>query len=245
MSETTSCLPITRPGQLPAFIGIHGHFQGYVRICRNYDGSRDPRLGTVQSCPRSSGQEEGDVYRCVLSASQCTLVLPRMYVSAMQVDRGLTIIAPYTVAFKRTIQKLYPLAVISILQGLGGGGIVLKARNLAFISDSSSRPTRPVHFSLIYATGGIADLLVARAWTPYFATENFHLVFLASQVCWIIYLLYLTFIIQEAKDDYACPTSGVAWFQSSFNSFKLFFDQRRALLLLPSCRWPTLCHFLR
>lgn len=131
---------------------------------------------------------------------------------------------------------------VAVLQGLGGGPIVLKAAHLALMSDSSPETTRSLHFSLALVASSATSMIAPFSGIHLLAAEKFWVLFLVSQICWVVYLGFLTFVLREDRVDSASTSCqniyAVGSLKVTVNPLKLFFgEQRHGLLWAGAALW--------
>lgn len=81
--------------------------------------------------------------------------------------------------------------IILLLQGLGGGGVILTAAVLILIADTSPRSWRSFNFALFLVAHTVS--LLYSTMKSLTALKSLHV----AQACWVIYLAYLALFLRQ------------------------------------------------
>ncbi|KAJ3481699.1 hypothetical protein NLI96_g7485 [Meripilus lineatus] len=91
----------------------------------------------------------------------------------------------------KSLHRIPSVMIMSLLQGLGGGGIVLNAAAFVLAADTSPTSWRSFDFAIILVVCEVFLFLPAKIVTTALTS------LLVAQACWIIYLSYLALFLRE------------------------------------------------
>ncbi|CAL1713549.1 unnamed protein product [Somion occarium] len=97
------------------------------------------------------------------------------------------------------IRNPYSLMLSAFIKGMGGSFSVVQAAQSAFVADTSSSTTRSFYLGLALVMFWIASAIAPLGVSFLLREDHYAACFGIASGCWIIYLLYSVFIIQETR----------------------------------------------